>query len=150
MHLTEGKLYSRSNTAAEESEFFYYHTQQDKGLNSFYSYLHRLPTSKLCFCSIWARRKTKEGKAFKEDSPQKTYVPTMNTKLPFNLLRTRSGDTHLQTGKHDSDEAQLPTEHLTCERNELHPFSSNATLIAVVYLLSSCKYEGCQKFAINA
>lgn len=88
MHLTERNLYSRSNTVAEESKFFYYHTQQQKGLNSFYSYLHRLP--------IWARRKTKEGKAFKEDSPQKTDVPTKNIKLPFNLLRIRSGDTDLR------------------------------------------------------
>lgn len=128
MHPTEGKLYNRSNTVAEESEFFYYHTQQDKGLNSFYSYLHRLPT--------WARRKTKEGKAFKEESPQKTHVPTKNIKLPFNLLRGRSGDTRVQIGKHYSDEAQLPTEHFTCEGNELHPFSSTGALIAVVYLPS--------------
>lgn len=74
----------------------------------------------------------------KEDSLQKTHAPT-KIKLLLKLLRTRSGDTHPQTGKHFSDEAQLPTEHLTCEGNELHPFSSTLTLVAMVYLLPSYK-----------
>lgn len=108
----------------------------------FYSYLCRLPT--------WATRKTKEGKAFKEDSPQETHAPTKNIKLPFNLWRTRGGDTHLQNGKQYSNEAQLPTEHLTCEGNKFHFCSSTVTLIAVVYLHSSSKHNSCQKFTINA
>lgn len=55
-----------------------------------------------------------------------------------------------------NDEAQLLTEHLTREENELHPLYSTLALTAVVSLslspppLSSYIYESCQKFAINS
>lgn len=94
MHPTERKLYSGSNTAAEEYELFYYHTQQDKSLNSFIPTCTGFP--------LGQGEKQRREKHLKEDSLQKTHAPTKK-KLLFKLLRTRSGDTHPQIGKHFSD-----------------------------------------------